>query len=144
MRSLNVEIYNWKWLATEMVKKNITVSAAARKLNVSTSTIYNWLSGIYLQTSAYSASSNSVAAQIGRLLNLETEVVQHHITKYLVDSGKLLLDPNTQDFKTALAVFKQRVTEAELFDFHAINQKPITQDQRKLINSLIAALESVY
>lgn len=139
-RLLNPDRYSFKWLATEIVKREMTVNFAANKIDVTTGTIYNWLTGMYLRDAISKPNiKDDVATKIANLLDIDSEEARYQIKLYLKSTGKLVEFDENETFKSAVATFISRVGQISYYDVNI----PITPQQRELIMSVLGVLNKI-
>lgn len=139
-RLLNPDRYSFKWLATEIIKREMTVNFAANKIDVTTGTIYNWLTGMYLRDAISKPNiKDDVATKIANLLDIDSEEARYQIKLYLKSTGKLVEFDENETFKSAVATFISRVEQISYYDVDI----PITPQQRELIMSVLGVLNKI-
>lgn len=139
-RLLNPDRYPFKWLAQEIVDREMTVYSAAVKIEVTVGTIYNWLEGRYLKDAACKAQlKDDVATKIANMLDITPEEVRYQIKLYLKSTGQIAEFDEKETFKSVVAKFTEKINQTTFYDDNEL----ITTHQRVLIASVLNVLNKI-
>ncbi len=140
MRTLDISKYDFRWLGEQMVQKKLTVTMAAKKINKSTSSIYNWLTGCYLTDAINRPNQkDDVAKMIAEMLDYNVEDVREQIRLYLLSAGKISTVNDVSNYRSELAIFIDKVKNIHYYD----NEKTLSSEQRTLIRSVLTVLDNI-
>lgn len=146
-KRLNPNLYPFRWFAEALVERGMSISAAADKIGVTYSTVYNWLTGCYLKDAITKPDiKDDVARKIAEILSdedevteIEVEKVRDHILRFLKEHGKIPSNHVVINFRSEVANFVEKFKHIHYYD----DETALTPEKRELIYAALALLEKI-